>query len=235
MKKEDLLIEVEDLLRNVPNSSTITHDLEENYSWFGRVQAVINAWNPAKSVSLPFHMIEITGNSATNPKVGLGKIRILLHEARHDLRMKTVGPVSIAIQKGMVFDYFDEIRKVISTASTDIFFVDPYLDAEFVSKYLSNCPNGVTIKLLTEKKLSTLLPSVDAFNQQHQTKVQVRSTSSIHDRYLIIDGATCYQSGASFKDGAKASPTTLTQITDAFSAVKATYEILWNAAKIERQ
>lgn len=234
MKKEDLLIEVEDLLRNVPNGATITHDLEENYSWFGRVAAVIGAWNKIKAVSLPFHMNDITGYNVIDAKIGLGKIRTLLHEARHDLRMQTVGPVSVAIQKGMVFDYFDEIRKVISTASLDIFFIDPYLDAEFVSRYLSSCPRGVAIRLLSDKKLSTLLPAVDAFNQQHQTKIQVRSTLGIHDRYLLIDGKSCYQSGASFKDGAKASPTTLTQITDAFAAVSETYEKLWNGAKVER-
>jgi hypothetical protein len=234
MKNEDLLIEIEDLLRNVPNAAKITHDLDENYSWFGRVAAVLNAWNSGKAVSLPFFMSEITGVNALNPKVGFGKIKTLLHEARHDLRMKTVGSVSIAVQKGMVFDYFDEIRKAISIADTDILFIDPYLDAEFVSRYISNCPQNVTIRLLSEKKLLTLLPAVDSFNQQHQTKIQVRSTTGIHDRHLIIDGKICYQSGASFKDGAKASPTTLTQITDAFSAVKLTYEGLWASAKIER-
>lgn len=234
MKSEDLLNEIEDLLRNVPNPATITHDLDENYSWFGRVSAVITSWSPVKAVSLPFHMNEITSLSTLNSKVGLGKIRTLLHEARHDLRMKTVGPVSVAIQKGMVFDYFDEIRKIISTVSTDILFIDPYLDSDFVSRYLPNCPQDVSIRLLTEKKPSTLLPAVDAFNQQHQTKIQVRSTTGIHDRYLLVDGKSCYQSGASFKDGAKASPTTLTQITDAFSAVSSTYEGLWNSANIQR-
>jgi hypothetical protein len=55
----------------------------------------------------------------------------------------------------------------------------------------------------------------------------------LHDRYVIIDGKNCYQSGASFKDGAKAAPTTLTQISDAFLAVSGTYENLWNNAKAE--
>lgn len=234
MNNIDLLIEVEDLLRNVPNPATITHDLDENYSWFGRVAAVANAWNVIRAIPLQRYMNEITGTSVTSPRSGLGKIKTLLHEARHDLQMKTAGPVSVAVQKGMVFDYFDEIRKVVSAASVDILFIDPYLESEFVSRYLSSCSEGVTIRLLTEKKLSTLLPAVDAFKQQYQTPIQVRSTSGIHDRYLLIDKKYCYQSGASFKDGAKASPTTLTQIVDAFSAVNETYENIWNNAKIER-
>lgn len=39
---------------------------------------------------------------------------------------------------------------------------------------------------------------------------------------------------ASFKDGAKPAPTTLTQITDAFAVMLQTYEDLWSKAKIER-
>lgn len=54
----------------------------------------------------------------------------------------------------------------------------------------------------------------------------------MHDRYVFVDRTACYQSGASFKDGAKKSPTTLTQITDAFAAVQQTYEALWAAGTV---
>jgi hypothetical protein len=64
--------------------------------------------------------------------------------------------------------------------------------------------------------------------------VTVRSTSGLHDRYMFIDKSSCYQSGASFKDGAKYAPTSLTQITDAFDAVWQTYNKLWDTAKVER-
>jgi hypothetical protein len=146
IKNEDLLIEVEDLLRNFPEAKTISHPLEENYSWLGRVSAVIEAWNLVKTLPLISAMNEIHRPTSLSSGYAIGKIKTLLHEARHDLRMKTVGPVSVALEKGMVFDYFDEIRKVISLASSDILFVDPYLEAEFVSRYLSYCPQGVTIQ-----------------------------------------------------------------------------------------
>ena len=63
---------------------------------------------------------------------GFQRALALLHEARHDLRMETVGPVSVPLAHGQVFDYFDEVRKVIEMAKQDLLFVDPYLDAEFV-------------------------------------------------------------------------------------------------------
>ena len=69
------------------------------------------------------------------------------------------------------------------------------------------------------KKLTTLLPAVDLFVKQNGATIHVRSAPNFHDRYFFVDGASCYQSGASFKDGAKSAPTTLTQIVDAFTAM----------------
>ena len=62
----------------------------------------------------------------------------------------------------------------------------------------------------------------------------MRSTPAIHDRFVFVDKTNAYQSGASFKDGAKWAPTTFTQIIDAFNPVLQIYEGLWAAAKIER-
>ena len=90
---------------------------------------------------------------------GLTDIRLTLNQARHDLRMKTVGPSNVVVDQGRVFDYFDEIRKVVELATQDVFFIDPYLDAEFVAKYLGHVTDGVTIRLLTKRKLETLLPA----------------------------------------------------------------------------
>jgi hypothetical protein len=166
---------------------------------------------------------------------GLRSIMILLNQARTVLRMRTIGPTNIAIAQGSVFDYFDEIRKTVELASQEVLFVDPYLDAEFVSRYLHHIRTGVEIRLLSsDKKLNTLLPAIGLFIQQRADSVSVRSTNNLHDRYLFIDKRNCYQSGASFKDGAKKAPTTLTQITDAFAVMWQTYEKLWAAAKVER-
>ena len=90
------------------------------------------------------------------------------------------------------------------------------------------------VRLLARERLSTLLPAADAFSRQSGIAIAVRSSPGFHDRYVFVDGMACYQSGASFKDGAKASPTTLTRITDAFPVVLKTYEDLWIAEKVER-
>lgn len=234
MTNEELLGEVEDILRTMPPRETLRHPTDDNFAWLGRVSAFVEAWNLPKSIPLGTAMNQFHGQMARDAQEGFRKIITLLHQARQDLRMKTIGPVNAAVGHGQVFDYFDEVRKLIEPASRDIFFVDPYLDAEFVSRYLPHVRSGVSIRLLARERIGTLLPAVDLFVKQSSASVLVRSASGFHDRYVIVDQSTCYQSGASFKDGAKAAPTTLTQITDAFQAVQKTYEDIWSNGKVER-
>lgn len=233
MTKQHLLLEVEDLLRTMPVRGTMHEPTPVNLAWLGRVSAVIKAWEFTQALPVGVAMGQLArmGRDVGEAET---KITTLLYQAQHDLRMTTVGPVNVAIQQGMVFDYFDEMRKFIETARQDVLFVDPYLDADFVSRYLSHIESGTTIRLLTRAKLALLLPAVDAFAQQSKRGVQVRSSANFHDRYVIIDKRACYHSGASFKDGAKGAPTTLSQIADAFPAILKTYEDIWNTAKVER-
>lgn len=231
MDNQALLGEVEDLIRTMPPVHELTHYSPHVLEWCGRARAVMNM--VGLQVGVPFSTaVEGLGlSSALIVDKAVRDVQTLLHQARYTLRMETLGPISTAIGAGAVFDYYDEIRQIIETASSDLLFVDPYLDAEFVSRYLPHVKTGVPVRLLAQKGIAQLLPAVQAFTAQHGTSIAVRTSSGLHDRFLIVDGSACYQSGASFKDGAKKAPTTLTQITDAFSVVKRQYEDRWQAGQ----
>jgi len=214
----------------MPPRATIRHDTEENYAWFGRAAALVAEWNSAKAIALDGLLRSVQARSAIDAAPALGNMMVLLHQARHDLRMKSVGPLAIVVDQGAVFDYFDEIRKAIEEAKVDLLFVDPYLDSEFCARYLPHVSSGVIVRLLCSERLSTLLPAAALYRQQSSLSIEVRSSKSLHDRFLFVDKTLCYQSGASFKDGAKKSPATLTQITDAFVAIQTTYESIWTSA-----
>ncbi len=169
-----------------------------------------------------------------DPATAVAGIFTALHEARHDLRLSAVGPLSVAVQHGAVFDYFDEVRKVIGSAQKELFFVDPYLDSEFASRYLVQVPSTIRIRLLGRKGMSALLPAVELIRKQNCITIEVRSSPTLHDRFLFVDGITGFQSGASFKDGAKTAPTTFTEITDVFQNVLAAYEALWSSGNIHQ-
>jgi hypothetical protein len=230
---EQLLAEVEDVIRTMPPRSTIRHENDDNLSWLGRASAVVYQWNRAEAVTFDSYVSKVHAVMAGDAQQGIRGVLTMLHRVRHDLRMKTVGPLTVAVGQGGVFDYFDEVRKVIETTKVDLLFVDPYLDAEFVSRYLPHVSPGVVVRLLARERIAALLPAVVLLRQQQQLSIEVRAANGFHDRYVFVDGIECYQSGASFKDGAKRAPTTLTQIVDAFSVVRDTYEKTWASATVQ--
>jgi hypothetical protein len=229
---EQLLAEIEDVIRTMPPRQEIHNLNPEVFSWWGRASAVINLWDPYKAITFNGYVKKAQSSMALDAEKGLGGVLTMLHQARHELRLKTVGPLTAIIGQGSVFDYFDEVRIVIEAAKSDLLFVDPYLDAEFVSRYLPHVSQGVRVRLLGRERIKTLLPAVELFRKQTGLSIEVRSASEFHDRYVFVDKQSCYQSGASFKDGAKNAPTTLTQIVDAFDAVFNTYEQLWSSGTI---
>jgi hypothetical protein len=237
IRAEQLLAEIEDVIRTMPSRQMLGRHTTENLVWFGRATAVVERWDFTKAPTFQqARRLLALDSTGVYGEQSFQDIVVILHQAQNDLRMQTAGPVNMAVGQGRVFEYFDELRKTIELAAQDIFFVDPYLDAEFISRYLPHVHAGVVIRLLTsEKKLTTLLPAVDLFCQQNGRMVNVRAASTgLHDRYLFIDNGSCYQSGASFKDGARNAPTTLTQITDAFDAVWRTYEAMWAGGRVHR-
>ncbi len=169
MTKEELLAEVEDVIRTAPTQvELLRQENNEVVGWLGRANAVIRAWDGTQGIMAQHHVHTIHSSKKVPENLVPGDVSrhfsvlnliadqagpafrnllSLLHEARYDLRMKTVGPLSLAISDNSPFDYFDEIRKIIEVAPQDLFFVDPYLDAEFVPRYLGY----VSIRLCINK------------------------------------------------------------------------------------
>jgi hypothetical protein len=231
---ERVLLEIDDLLRNRPSADQLGSSEDAVTSWIGRFKAAIEAWDRTKAIW--YVLDHKLGSFQVREHYQAHRMMLaMLQEARSAIQLATGGgPLSAALAKGAVFDYFEEIRGIITRSTSDVFFVDPYLDADFVSRYLPHVPSGVRIRLLGRKGLAGLLPAVEAFADQHGCAIEVRTADNFHDRYVFIDGKECFQSGASFKDGAAKAPITLTQITDAFSAMAQTYEALWAAATVRR-
>ena len=205
----------------------------EHYAWLGRASALVHRWHPMKAIArFDGFASQMGSGSYLQVPQGAQGVLTMLHELRHEAVLRSPNPQSVSVSTGSVFNYFDELRKAIELAKSDLLFVDPYLDADFASRYLPFVTPGTTVRLLAREKIASLVAAADLYAQQSGAVIEVRSSSGFHDRYLLVDRTICYQSGASFKDGAKKAPTTLTQINDAFSAVLSTYESLWAQGKV---
>ena len=233
-QRERLLSDVEEILRVAPTLDEFWSDSgsDAHLTWIGRTAAAIERWNIVHMPSVSAALIDHPSQYGPPCRKTLATLKILLQQAKSDLSAK-LDRSGVVIAEGRVFEYFDELRKLIETARDEVFFVDPYLDADFVARYLPHVAKGVSIRLLSSsKKRATLLPAVEAFAQQFGGPINVRVSDGLHDRYLFIDRTTCHLSGASFKDGAKNSPAILAQITDPFQAMWDTYEQQWERGAI---
>ena len=101
--------------------------------------AVLGRWDSTTGILAGGHTSSIQSASAARVESGYSGLLVQLHQARHDLKMMTAGPTSVAVEGEKPFQYFDELRKIIELSQSDILFVDPYMEAEFVSRYLPLC------------------------------------------------------------------------------------------------
>lgn len=223
-----LALEVDELLRTMPTTAQLEGICDANQDWIGRFIDFIQAWNSQEVFTAKHNL----GHLRSMYHAGaVDSIRQQLYQAKSSLRRAIGTPASTVVGKGSTFDYYDSVRKLVERARKDLFFVDPYLSAEFVSAYLPHSTPGAAIRLLcSTKRLATLVPSVQQFCRQHGNRVELRTTDELHDRYVFMDGVEGYQSGASFKDGGLNAPTALTQLMDTLPVVMQLYETMWAAA-----
>ena len=228
--KLELLNHIDVLLRSMPDRSVFRHDTPDNLSWLGQAQAVVEQWDGMKGAQFAGHVRGMRAPNAHDGNREVMGIIIMLNQARTSLMLETGGGANLSVPANSPYTYFDEIRKHLARAREEVFFIDPYLDAEFLSTYLPHVPSGVKIRLLTtDNYITRLLPAAELYLKQHRIELELR-TKYFHDRLFFLDNKECFHSSSSFKDGGK-SPSLVVQVTDAFIVTQNVYEDIWIKAK----
>jgi hypothetical protein len=232
-----LLFHLDELLRAKPPGLTLVgNPSEENLVWIGRARALIGSWDPLRGVIFNGDCDKTLAEDHYNAMAPLqahARVMSTIQEACSALRLSTGGRVSGSFAAGQPFDIFDQLRKVVESAQEDVFCVDRYMGADFVSLYLPHIPHGVSVRLLTRDKVPQLTSALGAYRQQHPINVEVRTSQGFHGRFLSVDATRSFTVDASFKDAAKTAPAALIELTDTAAASLAQYEQLWlNATKV---
>ena len=105
--------------------------------------------------------------------------------------------------EGQVYDAFELLVTLVQRAKREIVLVDGYVDTGTLNILAKKQP-GVSVTVWTHPKTSLTARDVAIFNAQYPT-LEVRHTTSFHDRFLILDGTEGYLIGASLKDAGKKS------------------------------
>ena len=99
---------------------------------------------------------------------------------------------------GQIYDAFDQMKKFVRMARSELIVIDPYFD-DSVLPLVAQKREGVSI-LVVKNTRKNLLHAVDVarFNAQYGDSLTVRESTKFHDRFLIIDRTSLIHVGASF-------------------------------------
>ena len=100
--------------------------------------------------------------------------------------------------QGQIFDAYAKFQSFISQAQKEIILIDNYVDITVLER-LSTKNSGVDVTIYTLPNTRLTAQDVLSFNAQYPT-LTLRHTTSMHDRFLIIDNTILYHLGASLKD-----------------------------------
>ena len=100
--------------------------------------------------------------------------------------------------QGQIFDAYAKFQSFISQAQREIVLIDNYVDITVLER-LSTKNSGVDVTIYTLPNTRLTAQDIRSFNAQYPT-LTVRHTTSMHDRFLIIDNSILYHLGASLKD-----------------------------------
>ena len=105
--------------------------------------------------------------------------------------------------EGQVYDAFELLVSLVQRAKREIVLVDGYVDTGTLNILAKKHP-GVSVTAWTHPKTSLTERDIETFNAQYPT-LEVRHTTSFHDRFLILDGTEGYLVGTSLKDAGRRS------------------------------
>ena len=125
--------------------------------------------------------------------------KLVEHDQKFDLLIKTnLLPNEGIFYDGQIFDAYQFVSDIIKSATKSIVLIDNYID-ESVLTLLSKRNSDVRATIYTATVTKQLKLDLKRFNAQYP-KVEVKTFTKSHDRFLIIDNTIVYHIGASLKD-----------------------------------
>ena len=129
------------------------------------------------------------------------------HNIETDIKMKTLFTLvdrykiedkqGVFVQ-GQIFDAYTKFQELIQKAKKEIILIDNYIDLTVLDSLTVKSP-GVDVIIYTQPQTPIKKLDIAQFNAQYPT-LTIKNTTSMHDRFLIIDRTEIYHIGASLKD-----------------------------------
>ena len=229
MEPAVLLAQLRALFERAPDFDQYSPTSREHLIWLGQAHALLVRWDQMAAIEFKIASdnlhIELTRAGQ------VAKILATLQRAISDLEINVPAEQQGIFAGGEVYDFFRELNKVIASAETSLYIIDPYLDETVFDHYLNSRAEGVSVRLLLNRNAEKVGPGAEKYVQQFGPVLEVKKSEVIHDRVIFVDGYVCWVVGQSIKDAAKAKPTYLVPLSpDIVPRKLADYERIWNDA-----
>ena len=149
-------------------------------------------------------------------------ITVLVHRAL--ARAETAAPAAYRgkfIPVGAEFTSLQVIGKILSEATSEVLFIDPYMNASVLTDFAPMVPTQSRVHVLCDPantKPDDLLPAArrwaDQFGADRPLEVRMSAPKALHDRFIIIDRKIVWTVTQSLKDLVKRSPASVQRVEE---------------------
>ena len=224
------LIEAMPELNHVPPSI-------EDHRWLARAYALVaEVGNLADG---PLLTIAINRLSSAAWQSSAEEIRAIVFRAFAVAELKAPpGAGGAFIPVGNSFDAFTALAKILAAATKDVLIIDPYMDDTALTEFAHAVPEGIPLRLMSDKATykTNLQVAAKKWVQQYGAArplmVRIAPPKALHDRAVFIDHTVAWTLTQSLKDFAKRSPAEMVRADDTAALKIAAYEIIWAASEI---
>lgn len=229
MNKLALLAELRALADTAPSFDHWVPSSPIQQSWLGRVHALLTKWNMEEANTFRAAMDGLGAEllRANN----ITKIFGILHRAIADLEMQVPSVGTGTAGPGAIYDFAKVLKELLASAAESILIVDPALDEQIFTGFLSMVQPKVRVQLLVREKADALKAALDGFVAQKNIPVEVRESKSVHDRIVCIDGRSCWVAGQPLKISVRSKQSYLAPLAPEVAEPKLVYyQGLWESA-----
>lgn len=148
--------------------------------------------------ALVFHRLESVERHLIENDIHMQENDKRIDELFNKMELQGVEPKQGVFFQGEMFDAYALFENLLHKATKQIILIDNYVDLSILER-LAKKQTGVEVKIYTHPRTSLTTLDVTTFNSQYP-HLELKTTTTMHDRYLIIDGVDLYHIGASLKD-----------------------------------
>jgi hypothetical protein len=120
-----------------------------------------------------------------------------MQEVKSHIKNSTLELEQGIFYDGQIFDAYIFVNNLLESAQNEVVLIDNYIDHSIFT-LCSKYPN-IRFTIYTQSINKHLQLDYDKYKKQYKN-IELKSSKSFHDRFLIIDNSEIYHIGASLKD-----------------------------------